>query len=86
MKSDPKYPTPEEFVRVSHGLEDESGKAVQSHVSALGMGDIGGGGANMNVSLLQMMASGLQNQAKVRSYVFINNSHLGGISDFSKTR
>ena len=72
MKSDPKYPTPEEFVRVSHGLEDESGKAVQSHVSALGMGDIGGGGANMNVSLLQMMASGLQNQAKV-SVIFIKN-------------
>jgi len=60
MKSDPKYPTPEEFVRVSHGIEDENGKAVSSSVSALGMGDVGG--ANMNVSLLQMMASGLNNQ------------------------
>ena len=62
MKSDPKYPTPEEFVRVSHGLEDESGKALPTHVSALGMGDIGG--PNMNVSLLQMMASGMANQHK----------------------
>jgi len=62
MKSDPKYPTPEEFVRVSHGLEDENGKALPSHVSALGMGDVGGN--NMNINLLQMMASGLNNQAR----------------------
>ena len=52
MKSDPKYPTPEEFVRVSHGLEDENGKALPSHVSALGMGDVGGN--NMNINLLQV--------------------------------
>ena len=66
MKSDPKYPTPEEFVRVSHGIEDENGKAVSSSVSALGMGDVGG--ANMNVSLLQMMASGLSNQTKTTGF------------------
>ena len=65
MKSDPTYPTPQEFVRVSHGLEAENGKATSSSVSALGMGmgDMSDmGGADMNVSLLQMMASGLNNQ------------------------
>lgn len=59
MKSDPKYPTPEEFVRVSHGLEDGQGNPTAGHVSALGMADLSGGGASMNMSLLQMMTNNM---------------------------
>jgi len=51
MKSDPKYPTPEEFVRLTHGIEEPSNQGA--------LPDLGGGngGANMNISLLQMMSN-----------------------------
>jgi hypothetical protein len=52
MKSDPKYPTPKEFVRISHGLEEEN--PTSNHVSMLGRTDMPAG-ANMNVNLLQQM-------------------------------
>jgi hypothetical protein len=57
MKSESKYPTPKEFARVSHGLEDESGNPTSSHVSALGGMTNMPGGADTNVSLLQMMTN-----------------------------
>ena len=54
MKSESKFPTPEEFVHSSYGIENEN----SSKASELGVG-----GANMSVSLLQMMGSGLSHQA-----------------------
>ena len=82
MKGEPEYPSPEEFVRASHGLETEgtgggnSSKVVgpassggappsvdlSNHVSAfscLPPPEIPQG-VDMNMSLLQMMASGTQ--------------------------
>ena len=47
MKKDPEYPTPQEFVRLTHGLGDE---APQQNA-------LPGGGADMNISLLQMMSN-----------------------------
>ena len=50
MKSDPKYPTPEEFVKLTHGsgvVEEESSTTVMP--------------PDMNVSLLQMMATNIKN-------------------------
>jgi len=52
MKSDPKYPTPEEFVRLTHGI-DEGSQQSSTMITDLA----GGGAANMNVSLLQMMSN-----------------------------
>ena len=46
MKKDPDYPTVQEFVRLTHGLDEGS------HQSALP-----GGGADMNTSMLQMMSN-----------------------------
>ena len=37
VKSDPKYPTPEEFVQASYGL-DEAGRSPSSFVSAASLG------------------------------------------------
>jgi hypothetical protein len=37
VKGDPKYPTPEEFVRASHGI-DESGRGSTNFVSAASLG------------------------------------------------
>ena len=69
MKSDTKFPTPEEFVHSSYGIENEN----SSKASELGVG-----GANMNVSLLQMMASGLNNQtAKSTGFPAIDSSQEG---------
>jgi len=53
MKNDPKYPTPEEFVRLTHGMGDEGAQQSTTMITDLA----GGGGANMNVSLLQMMSN-----------------------------
>ena len=62
MKSDPKYPSPEEFVRMTHGLEDgESGE------NGGGGAGVGQAGPNMNVSLLQMMTSNIGSLAKNQS-------------------
>ncbi len=57
VKSDPKYPTPEEFVRASHGL-DEQGRSPSSFVSAASLG-LGSNSApqgmpTSGVSLLQV--------------------------------
>ena len=46
MKKDPEYPTPQEFVRLTHGLDE----APQQNA-------LPGGGADMNISLLQMMSN-----------------------------
>ncbi len=58
VKSDPKYPTPEEFVRASHGL-DEQGRSPSSFVSAASLG-LGANSApqgmpTSGVSLLQVI-------------------------------
>ena len=50
MKSDPKYPTPEEFVRLSHGGGEEAESAQTTIMPP-----------DMNVSLLQMMATNIKN-------------------------
>ena len=83
MKGEPEYPSPEEFVRASHGLETE-GTGGGSSSKGVGPASSGGGappsvdlsnhvsafsclpppeipqGVDMNMSLLQMMASGTQ--------------------------
>ena len=62
VKGDPKYPTPEEFVRASHGL-DESSRNGNNFVSAASLG-LGSNSAPMGMpaagvgSLLQMMGGG----------------------------
>ena len=50
MKSDPKYPTPEEFVRLTHGGPEEAESAQTTIMPP-----------DMNVSLLQMMATNIKN-------------------------
>jgi len=112
MKGEPEYPSPEEFVRASHGLETEgtgggtSSKAVgpassggapasvdlSNHVSAfscLPPPEIPQG-VDMNMSLLQMMASGTQlpggGTALAPGVVCGSNVELpGGSVDKSKT-
>ena len=82
MKGEPEYPSPEEFVRASHGLETE-GTGGGSSSKVVGPASSGGAppsvdlsnhvsafsclpppeipqGVDMNMSLLQMMASGTQ--------------------------
>ena len=46
MKKDPEYPTPQEFVRLTHGLDEAPPQNA-----------LPGGGADMNISLLQMMSN-----------------------------
>jgi len=46
MKKDPEYPTPQEFVRMTHGLDEAPQQSA-----------LPGGGADMNISLLQMMSN-----------------------------
>ena len=46
MKKDPDYPTVQEFVRLTHGLDEGSHQSV-----------LPGGGADMNTSMLQMMSN-----------------------------
>ena len=76
MKSEPDYPTPQEFIRTSAGLEPDASSNnktagatssqeennLMNHVSAfscLPPPEIPQG-VDMNMSLLQMMASGTQ--------------------------
>ena len=56
MKSDPKYPTPEEFIRASQG--EDGAEQPQNYVSAAALG-LGGpsSSATMNMNLLQMMSA-----------------------------
>ena len=60
--SDPKFPTPDEFFPYSsqYGNSKNENNATGKAVSELGVG-----GADMNVSLLQMMAGGLSNQSGI---------------------
>ncbi len=67
MKSDPQYPTPEEFVRTTAGLDEDANKKNDANnpfagIGAMGAPGGGGGGApaiggppgaNVNMSLLQ---------------------------------
>ena len=46
MKKDPDYPTVQEFVRLTHGLDEAPQKSA-----------LPGGGADMNTSMLQMMSN-----------------------------
>lgn len=61
VKGEPKYPSPQEFVRVSHGLE-EAQQDTFSATSLLGATGLGGGGggpsASMNMSMLQSLTQG----------------------------
>lgn len=66
MKSEAKYPTPQEFVRITHGLAEEEPSSTTQIASALGgsvlgsnSGSSAGNSANMNVSLLQMMTNNM---------------------------
>jgi len=70
MKEDPEYPTPQEFVRATHGLENDkpstttitglpADNPAANHVSAMGCmppPQIPEGANNLNLSLLQMMS------------------------------
>jgi len=75
VKSEMKFPTPEEFVRSSHGLGgEESGKSVPGFVSASALG-LGGGfpspqgldTATVNTSLMSMLGSSSSSQTSKSS-------------------
>jgi putative sterol carrier protein len=50
MKGDPKYPTPQEFVRLTHGLDGTEGKTVSMTPHA--------GAPSVNMSLLHSLSNG----------------------------
>ena len=54
MKEDPKYPTPQEFVRSTHGFEEQPTASLLGNVTAPAAGST----ASMNMSLLQSLTSG----------------------------
>lgn len=113
MKGEQEYPSPEEFVRASHGLETEGTGAGGSSSKSVGPASSGGApasvdlsnhvsafsclpppeipqGVDMNMSLLQMMASGTQlpggGTALAPGVVCGSNVELpGGSVDKSKT-
>ena len=78
VKSDPKYPTPEEFVRASHGL-DEQGRSPSSFVSAASLG-LGSNSApqgmpTSGVSLLQVSFEMMISQPKQIDLFSVKSSY-----------
>jgi hypothetical protein len=59
VKGDPKYPTPEEFVRASHGFDDSNRGSNFVSASTLGLGG--------NSAPLGMPASGVGGLLQVNS-------------------
>jgi hypothetical protein len=69
VKGDPKYPTPEEFVRASHGFEDSS-RGGTNFVSASTLG-LGG-----NSAPLGMPASGVGGLLQVQELLFVKTHRI----------
>lgn len=56
LKGDPKYPTPTEFVRASHGIEDQATASMLANTGSVTMP--GASNTSVNLSLLQSLSSG----------------------------
>lgn len=69
VKGDPKYPTPEEFVRASHGFDESSRGGGTNFVSAATLG-LGG-----NSAPLGMPATGMEGLLQVSNEFKHNLDH-----------
>ena len=67
VKSDPKYPTPEEFVQASYGL-DEAGRSPSSFVSAASLG-LGSNSAPQGMPTSGVSLMQVTNQHRKRLFV-----------------